>query len=94
MSAVDGIHGFRSQETSHYSYQNRGVYRHGYQSGYDGRCGYMSQDAIHSPYRNFGAIVDVDGRGGYRSQTSHSSFRNPGGHGIFLGVSFSSLPVY
>ena len=41
---------------------------------------------------NRGARVDVDGRGGYRSHTSHSYSQNPGGHGILLSLLVSSCP--
>ena len=39
------------------------------------------------------ARVDVDGRGGYRYYTSHSSSHNGGVHGRLLSLSVSSFPV-
>ena len=48
---------------------------------------------IHSSSHNCVASVDVVGRGGYMSQTIHYPYDNPGGHGIFLGLSFYSCPV-
>ena len=53
----------------------------------------MSQDTSHSFSLDFVAIIDVNGRGGYRSHNSHSSSHNPGGRGIFLSSSVSSCSV-
>ena len=93
VSAGDGRLGFRSQDTSHSSSRNCGVYCHGGRSGDDGRVGYMSQDTSHSFYFNFVSSVYVDGGGVYRSQTSQFTSHNPGGRGIFLGLSFSSCTI-
>ena len=46
--------------------------------GVDGRCGNRSQMNSHSSSCNHGAIVDVEWRGGYKSQNSHFSSHNPG----------------
>ena len=73
--------------------RNRGVYRSGVQSVDDDRGLYRSQDNSHFSYRNFVAIVDFDGRGEYRSQTSHASSHNPGFCGRLSSFSFYSCPV-
>ena len=78
-----------SQETINSYYRNCGVHHF----GDDGRGGYRYQDTSHSYSCNHGAGVDVDRRGGYRSQTNHSSSHNPGGHGRLLSLPASSCTV-
>ena len=76
-------------ETSQSSTNNR----KGYHSSDVGRSGSRSQETIHSSYRNQGTIVYVEGRGGYRSHTSHSSFHNPGECVKLLALPISSCCV-
>ena len=53
----------------------------------------MSQENSHYSSINNGAIVYVDGIGGYSSDTRRSSCYKPGGCGILYGISLYSLPV-
>ena len=86
----DGVRGIsRSQDTRHYFSCNSGVLNF----GVDGTGGTRSQDTSHSLSINCGAMVDVDGIGGYRSHTSHFSSHNPGVRGRLLSLSVSSCTV-
>ena len=78
-----GDRGHRSSMTSHYASRNSG--------GYVDRGGYRSQETIHSYSRNQGTMVDVEGRGGYMSQTSHYSSPNLGERGIWLTFSGDNI---
>ena len=84
----NGIRGFRSKYTSHSLSCNNRVYGCGDQIGNDSRGGYRYQYNSHSYSINHGSIVDVDGIGGYRYHTIHSSSDNPGGRGRLLGFLF------
>ena len=88
-SSDDGRGGSRSHETSHSSYSNNGIYHF----GVDDIGGNRSQENSHFPVKNHGERVDVEGRGGYRSQTSHFFLRFSGRHGRFSCLSVSSCPV-
>ena len=55
-----------------------------------GRRGLRSQETSHYSFQNSGEKFDGDGRGGYRSQTSHSSSHNPGDRIILLCLSVAS----
>ena len=104
VSLVDEILGHRSLETSHSSSSNHGGRGHRYFDtshssscnigGYDSsdvvRDGSRSQETSHCSSQNWRTIVDVEGRGGYRSQTSHSSYNKPGVRGILLTLTVSS----
>ena len=89
----DIIRGFRSQNTIHYPSSERRLYCCDYWSGDDGKHIFRSQETNHSYFQNSLEIVDGDGRGAYRSQTSHSTSHNPGELVILSGLYFSSCPV-
>ena len=93
MSAGDGRHGYRYLDISHSSSNNHGVYHSDDKSDENGRGVYRYQDTSYISSCNCEAGFDVDRRVVNRSQTSHYSSHNPGGHGIFSGLSFSYLPV-
>ena len=48
--------------------------------------GSRSKDNIHFSPSNIVETVGSDGRGGYRSHTSHSYSHNPGVHGRLLSI--------
>ena len=75
--------GSRSQDTSHSLSRNSVVYNF----DVDGIVGTRSQETSHSSSHNLGERVGVDGRGGYRPQTNHSSCHNPDGRGRLLSSS-------
>ena len=52
-----------------------------------------SQEIINYYFQNLGESVDGDGRGGYMSQTRHSTSHNPCGSGIlfFLSVAYHTV---
>ena len=89
-SSDGGRGGSRSQETRHTLSKNVGFYNF----RVDCRGGTRSQETRHSLSPNCGEIFDVEGRGEYRSQTSHYSLRFSGGWGGFSGFSFTYCPVY
>ena len=64
-----------------------------YSFGVDGRGGTMYQETIHSYSQSCVSIVDVEGRGGYRSHNTHYLSRLLGVHGRFTGLSFPSRPL-
>ena len=74
-SSDGGRGGSRSQETRHTLSKNVGFYNF----RVDCRGGTRSQETRHSLSPNCGEIFDVEGRGEYRSQTSHYSLRFSGG---------------
>ena len=78
-----GGFGISSSMTSHSTSCNRG--------GYVDIGGYRSQDTIHYPYFNRGTRVHVEGRGLYRSTTSHYSSPNQGERGRLLNFSGDTL---
>ena len=84
-----GGHGNISLDTSHYSSSNCKEYH----SSDVGICGYRSHENSHYSSLNCGKIIDVEGRGIYRSQISHSSSHNPGDRGRLLTSPFSSHHV-
>ena len=59
----------------------------------DGRIVSSTKDTIHFSYHNMGETVGGDGRGGYRSQTSHSSSHNPCDHFRLLCIPGSYIHV-
>ena len=59
----------------------------------DRRRGYIYKDTSHFYSKNMGETFGGDGRVGYRSQTSHSSFHNPGDYGRLLNIPGSYLHV-
>ena len=77
--------GHRYVENSHDSSRNLVVYP----SSDSVRYGYMSQETSHYFSQNWGTRVDVEGRCGYRSQTSHSSHHNPSDRGRLLTLTVS-----
>ena len=79
MSSVSLSGAFSSQDTRHLNYRNHAVYFYGDQSCDYGIGGFRSQDNSHCYSHNHVEIVDGDGRSGYMSHTSHSSYNNPCG---------------
>ena len=79
-----------SQDTSHYFSCNFGVYN----SIVGGIGGTRYQDTSHFSSHHCGEMVDVEGRGQYRSHTSHSSLLFSGVRCRLSGLSFPYLPVY
>ena len=65
-----------------------------YWSDDGGRGVFMSQNTSHSSSCNHGSRVDVYGRGGYRSHTSHSSYHKPGDFVKLLCLSVASFHVH
>ena len=76
----------RSLRTSHSSSCNN----RGYSISDVGRSGSMSQYTSHCSSLNHGTGVDIEGRGGYRSHTSHYYPHNPIDRGILLTSPVSS----
>ena len=75
----------RSFENRHSSSRNLG--------GYVRRGGSRSQENSQYSYLNLITNFYVEGRGGYRSQTSHHSFHNQGDGGRLLTLPVSSFHV-
>ena len=107
MSFGDKRRGHRSLDTSHSYYRDRGGRGHRYfetshfssinYKGYHvsdvGRGGSRLLETRHYPSRNRATIFYVEGRGGYRYQTSHSSSNNPGDCGRLLNSPVCSCRV-
>ena len=85
----DGRGGYRYKDTIQYLSRNHGVCN----VDVDGRGVARSKETSRCFSCNHGSRVDVYGRGGYMSHTSHSSSRNPGCYGIFFSSSFYSCTV-
>ena len=96
--SFDNIHSYfrniggqvqRFLETSHYSSRKCG----GNNSSYFGREGSRAQDTSRYSSHNYGTRVDIEGKGGYISQTIHYYLHKPGDCGILLTSLVYSCPV-